>query len=80
MQTNATRPVFRLIRGRSWRARSGCSGTTSTGRSRQGGRFRVFMDGMWQYEPWFRRGDAGTIYGMRGLLAAAQELYQQKLR
>ncbi|MBO9332859.1 hypothetical protein GHR37_27335 [Achromobacter xylosoxidans] len=41
---------------------------------------RVFVDGMWQYELRFSRGDAGTIYGMRGSLAAAQDLYQQKLR
>lgn len=41
---------------------------------------RVFIDGMWQYELWFSRGDGGTIYGMRASLAAAQELFNQKLR
>ncbi|QCS64693.1 hypothetical protein EC609_20775 [Achromobacter denitrificans] len=40
---------------------------------------RVFVDGMWQYELWFSRG-GGTIYGMRASLAAAQDLYLQKLR
>lgn len=41
--------------------------------------FRVFVDGMWQYELWFSRGDTGMIYGMRASLAGAQDLYQQKL-
>lgn len=41
---------------------------------------RVFVDGMWQYELWFSRGEGGTIYGMRASLAAAQELFNQKLR
>lgn len=40
---------------------------------------RVFVSGMWQYELWFTRGDNGTIYGMRASLAAAQELFNQKL-
>ncbi len=40
---------------------------------------RVFVDGMWQYELWFSRGDNGTIYGMRASLPAAQDLYRQKL-
>lgn len=41
---------------------------------------RVYVDGMWQYELWFSRGDSGTIYGMRASLAAAQDLYTQKLK
>ncbi|ETH01035.1 hypothetical protein AZ19_2006 [Bordetella bronchiseptica E012] len=40
---------------------------------------RVWLDGSYQYELWFSRGDAGTIYGMRASLEGAQHLYMQKL-
>ncbi|PQZ67644.1 hypothetical protein CQ050_17420 [Achromobacter sp. MYb9] len=40
---------------------------------------RVYVEGMWQYELWFSHGDRGTLYGMRASLAAAQDLYKQKL-
>lgn len=40
---------------------------------------RVYVEGMWQYELRFSRGDNGMIYGMRASLAAAQDPYKQKL-
>ncbi|CFN66920.1 Uncharacterised protein [Bordetella pertussis] len=39
----------------------------------------AWLDGSYQYELWFSRGDAGTIYGMRASLEGAQHLYMQKL-
>lgn len=38
---------------------------------------RVYVDGMWQYELWFSRGDSGKLYSMRASLEGAKAVYDQ---
>ena len=77
----AIRPRFRLPGTGHGRHRGmGTEERVLLGRSTRLDDLSVFVDGMWQYELWFSRGDGGTIYGMRASLAAAQELFNQKLR